>query len=64
MVSTPVANAGMGTSGYFRYPFGFREAPFALTALNPTANIEILAAGLLVLDGLARQSFDRLARNQ
>jgi hypothetical protein len=45
----------MGTSGYFRYPFGFREAPFALTALNPTANIEILAAGLLVLDGLARQ---------
>ena len=27
----------------------------ALTALNPTANIEILAAGPLVLDGLARQ---------
>ena len=35
-----------------------------MTAPNPTANIEVLAAGLLVLDGLARQSFDRLARSQ
>ena len=35
----------------------------ALTAPDPTANIDILAAGLRILDGLARQSFDRLARS-
>jgi hypothetical protein len=35
---------------YIYYPYR------SLTPLNPTANIETLAAGLLVLDGLARQS--------
>ena len=34
----------------------------SLTQPNPTANIDILAAGLLVLDGLAL-SLDRLARS-
>ena len=56
----------MDTLGlFFCTRLALTGSPVALTAPEPTANIEILAAGLLIrLDGLARQSFDRLARSQ
>ena len=44
--------------------YGFPSTANSFAASGRCANIDILAAGLLILDGLARQSFDRLARSQ